>query len=267
MIDKYPTVFSEELGRLKGAKVKLNVNPDAQPKFYKARSVPLIHKEKLGQEVDELQRKGVISPVQFSPWAAPIVPLLKKSGNMRVCGDYKLTYNQVAPTDPYPLPVIEEIFAKLSGGTLFTKLDLADAFLQLPLDDDRNSISLSTRPRDYSSTTVYHSASIQHHPSFSDISTRFSKDVSSFIDDILVTGTTVEDHLHNLEEVLKRLEAANLHVRREEIEYLGYIIDKDGLHPIEALQGASYQGSTPAHQCHTASLLPRPHQLLRQVHA
>ena len=40
-----------------------NVNPDAQPRFYKARSVPLIHKEKLEQELDELQRKGVISPV------------------------------------------------------------------------------------------------------------------------------------------------------------------------------------------------------------
>ena len=265
LIDKYPTVFSEELGCLKGAKVKLNVNPDAQPKFYKARSVPLIHKEKLEQELDELQKKGVISPVQFSPWAAPIVPLLKKSGNMRVCGDYKLTYNQVAPTDPYPLPVIEEIFAKLSGGTLFTKLDLADAFLQLPLDDESKQYLTVNTPKglfEYNRLPFGINSAPSIFQRHIDTVLQGLKHVSSFIDDILVTGTTVEDHLHNLEEVLKRLEAANLHVRREKcfflrprIEYLGYIIDKDGLHPIEAKVQAIKEAPQPTNVTQLRSFL------------
>ena len=114
----------------------MNVNPDVQPKFYKLRSVPLIHKELVERELDDLKSQGIISPVQFSSWAAPVVPVLKKNGKMRLCGDYKLTINQASPTDPYPLPLIEEIFANLSGGTLFSKLDLANAFLQLPLDDE-----------------------------------------------------------------------------------------------------------------------------------
>ena len=65
--------------------------------------------------------------------------------------------------------------------------------------------------------------------------------VSVYVDDILVTGSTIEEHLRTLEEVLKRLEAANLHLNRDKcsflrpsIEYLEYVIDKDGVHPTEA---------------------------------
>ena len=65
--------------------------------------------------------------------------------------------------------------------------------------------------------------------------------VSVYVDDILVTGSTIEEHLRTLEEVLKRLEAANLRLNRDKcfflrpsIEYLGYIIDKDEVHPTEA---------------------------------
>ena len=62
--------------------------------------------------------------------------MVKQDGNIRICGDYKLTINAVTKTDPYPLPRIEDIFASLSGGKLFTKMDLAHAYQQIPLTDD-----------------------------------------------------------------------------------------------------------------------------------
>ena len=43
--------------------------------------------------------------------------------------------NKYAKTEEYPLPRIEDLFAALSGGQEFTKLDLANAYLQLPLED------------------------------------------------------------------------------------------------------------------------------------
>ena len=101
LLDKHSAVFNEELGCLKGTKVKLNVYPDAQPKFYKARTVPLIYREKVEQELDDLQKQGIISPVQFSKWAAPVVPVLKKNNKMRLCGDYKqsgCTYRHLPPS-------------------------------------------------------------------------------------------------------------------------------------------------------------------------
>ena len=73
-------------------------------------------KPKVEDELKRLQDAGIISPVRSSPWAAPVVPVLKKDGKIRLCGDYKLTINQVAFTETYPLPRADELFAKLSGG-------------------------------------------------------------------------------------------------------------------------------------------------------
>jgi len=136
VLAKYPTVFQEDLGDIKGATATLHVDSSQQPRFYKARPVPYSLRTKVEAELTRLQDKGVISPVQFSDWAAPIVPVVKQDGNIRICGDYKLTINAVSKTDPYPLPRIEDIFASLSGGKSFTKLDLAHAYQQIPLADD-----------------------------------------------------------------------------------------------------------------------------------
>ena len=65
--------------------------------------------------------------MKFSDWAAPIVPVLKKDGGIRICGDYKLTVNRAAKVDTYPLPRIDDLFATLAGGKAFSKLDLAHA--------------------------------------------------------------------------------------------------------------------------------------------
>ena len=59
----------------------------------------------------------MIEPVQFSEWAAPIVPVLKQNGGVRICVDYKLTVNGIAKLDTYPLPRIEDLFSSLSGGS------------------------------------------------------------------------------------------------------------------------------------------------------
>ena len=61
--------------------------------------------------------------------------VIKRDGNVRLCGDYKLTINSVAQTEVYPLPRIEELFAAVSGGKVFSKQDLSHAYLQLQLDD------------------------------------------------------------------------------------------------------------------------------------
>ena len=71
-------------------------------------------------ELERLKAEGVISPVTFSKWAAPIMPVVKGDGKIRICGDYKLTINQSARVDKYPLPKAYDIFVSLSGGTKFS---------------------------------------------------------------------------------------------------------------------------------------------------
>lgn len=104
VLDHYPDVFREELGTMQGVTAKIHVDPNATPKFYKARSVPFALQAGVEEELERLQKQSIIEPVQFSDWAAPIVPVVKSDGKVRICGDYKVTINQSAKIDKYPIP-------------------------------------------------------------------------------------------------------------------------------------------------------------------
>lgn len=63
----------------------------------------------------EEEFEGTIYKVSQNDWAALVVSVPKKDGTLRVCGDYKMTVNQCAGVDQYPLPNAEDLFATLSG--------------------------------------------------------------------------------------------------------------------------------------------------------
>ena len=94
MLDQHEAVFCDELGKLEGTQVSIEVDSDAQPRLFKPRPLPFTLKSKVEDELDRLQANGVISPVKFSKWAAPIIPVVKSDGKIRICGDYKMTINQ-----------------------------------------------------------------------------------------------------------------------------------------------------------------------------
>ena len=73
ILDAHKDVFGEGLGSLKGTEAKIYVDPSASPKFMKARPVPYALNAKVEKELDRLQSEGIISPVVFTAWAAPII--------------------------------------------------------------------------------------------------------------------------------------------------------------------------------------------------
>ena len=91
-------------------KVKLFVEGNSKAMFFKVRTLLLALRDNVSEELDNLQAKGVIVQVKFSSWATPVVSAIKRDGNVRLCGDYKLTFNSVAKNEAYPLPRIEELF-------------------------------------------------------------------------------------------------------------------------------------------------------------
>ena len=91
VLDKHKEVLNDELGTVKDAAAKFQIVTEAAPTFYKPRPVPYAMRNLVEKELECLQLQGIIEPVKFSDWAAPIVPVLKKDGNIRICGDYKLT--------------------------------------------------------------------------------------------------------------------------------------------------------------------------------
>ena len=249
VLDKHSSVFTEGLGCLKGTEVKLNVDGNALPKFFKSRTVPLALKGKVEEELDKLESMGIISPVQFSRWAAPIVPVMKQNGGVRICGDYKVTINQANLTDSYPLPRVDELLANLSGGKYFSKLDMSQAYLQLPLDEESKELVTVNTPKGlyrYNRLPFGVSSAPSIFQRTMENLLQGIKGVSVYIDDILITGTSTDEHLSTVDEVLEKLETAGLKLNkskcfflRPSIEYLGH---KDGLHPttekVRAIQEA-----------------------------
>lgn len=111
---------------MKGYKAKILVDPSATPKYCKARTIPYFFREKVKKEIERLVSDGTLESVEHSEWAAPIVAVLKPDKqSVRICGDFKQTVNPNAKLDRYPIPRIEDLFAKLAGGKTFTKLDLS----------------------------------------------------------------------------------------------------------------------------------------------
>ena len=243
VLEKHGEVFREELGEVSGFTAKIHVDEDKPPRYYRPRLVPFALREKVEKELTRLVDLNVIKPIQFSEWATPIVPVVKPDGSIRICGDYKLTVNQVAKLDTYPLPRIEDLFASLSGGQTFSKLDLAHAYLQVKLDEESQKyVAVNTQKGLYTYTRL--PFGVASAPS---IFQRMMESilqglphVSIYLDDILVTGKSEEDHLRNLDEVLGRLKAAGLRLKQAKcafmlpsVEYLGHRISAAGLQPSE----------------------------------
>ena len=243
VLEKYTAVFQEGLGTLCGFKAKIHVNENAQPKYCRARSIPYTFREKVEQELQRLQKEGTIEPVKVSDWAAPIVPVIKRDKSVRICGDFRLTVNAVSKLDNYPIPKVEDLFAKLGNGKLFTKLDLSKAYQQIRLDDEsKQYVVINTHKGLFRYTRLPFGVS-----SAPGIFQRVMESllqgipgVVVFVYDILITGNSESEHLEALNEVLIRLNKAGLRVKKNKckfmqpsVDYLGYRLDAEGLHPLE----------------------------------
>ena len=255
ILETYATVFNSELGVLKGTTATIRVDPTAQPRFHKPRAVPYALKAKIEKELDRLIQQGVIEPIEFSEWAAPIVPVLKKDGSIRICGDYKVTINQVSQVDSYPLPRIDDLFASLAGGKRFSKLDLAHAYQQIPLDDaSKKLVAINTHKGlfQYNRLPFGVSAAPSIFQRIMETLLQGLPGVCLYLDDILVTGQSDQEHLTNLSAVLQKLAAAGMKLKPDkcffmlqEVEYLGHKISANGLEPTQEKVRAIVEAPAP----------------------
>lgn len=110
ILEKYRNIRSSEFAAIKDIQVHLKLKKDASPVFVRARSVPFKLQMMVEKELDTLEKAGIIEKVESSKWATPIVPILKKDGKIRICGDYKATLNPHLIVDEYPFPTVDELF-------------------------------------------------------------------------------------------------------------------------------------------------------------
>ena len=145
--------------------------------------------------------------------------------------------------DKYPISKIEDLFASLSGEKSFTTLDMSQAYQQLLLDEPNKKLVVINTPKglfQYNRLPFGIASAPGIFQRVIDSLLQGIPGVVAYLDDILVTGPFDTEHLESLKEVLTRLEKTRLRLNRNkcqflapEVTYLGYRIDKEGLHPTD----------------------------------
>ena len=242
LLKEYSEIFENKLGTMCNIYAELKLKKNVSPKFHRPRPIPFALREAVAQELNRLVNEGVLKKVEHSKWAAPIVPVPKKDGKIRICGDYKVTINQAIDIDQYPLPRPADLFATLTNGQHFSKLDLSQAYQQMRLEEtSAQYLTINTHQGLYQQTRL--PFGVASAPAIfqkaMDTILQGVEGTICYIDDILVTGSTDEQHLQRLTEVFKRLKDAGLKLKQEKcaffqksVEYLGHRIDAEGLHPL-----------------------------------
>ena len=215
-MQKLAQLLEEGLETLQGTKAKIHVEPTATPIFHEARPVPYALREEIELDVERIERAGTIEPVQYSEWATPIVPVMKSDDTVRVCGDYKLTVNKVSKLDGYPIPKLDDLYTKLVGGQTFTELDLSHAYEQMLVDENsKELLTINTHKGLYRHNRLPYG--VASAPGiFQRTMEGLLQGIPSsgvLLDHILITGPSTEEHLDNIEKVLRRYSEAGLRLK------------------------------------------------------
>ncbi|XP_058448854.1 uncharacterized protein K02A2.6-like [Malaya genurostris] len=238
---RHPSVFRNELGLCTKTKVKLERKPDATPVFRPKRPVAYVVHSTVDNELDRLERAKIITPVDFSDWAAPIVVVRKTNGSIRICGDYSTGLNNALQPHQYPLPLPEEIFNKLANCTVFSRIDLSDAFLQVEVDESsRDLLTINTHRGLYRYNRLPPGVKTAPGAFQQLIDTMLAglPHTCGYLDDVVVGGVTTETHWENLRAVFQRISEFGFTIRVEkcifaqsQIKYVGHLLDRNGLRP------------------------------------
>ena len=135
-MNKHANVFNG-LGKLKGDKIKLNIDKEHTPKAQPQRRIPFHIRADIQRALEELEPQDIIERVsenQPTPWVSPIVAVPKKDGGVRICVDMRLA-NEAIKRVRHPIPTVDDVSFELNGAQYFSKLDLSQAYHQLELDE------------------------------------------------------------------------------------------------------------------------------------
>ena len=240
---QYEDLFDGTLGTFHTKPVHLELKKDAVPKHHKAFPVAKIHEETLKKELDRLCKLGVLKKNSDSTWAAPTFIIPKKNGTVRFISDFRYL-NKCLVRKPYPIPKIADVLQKIEGLEWATSLDLNMGYYTVHLDLYSQKLCTIVTPwGKYQYLRLPMGVNVSPDV-FQEKMSNLMQDleyVRTYLDDLLVISNgSFEEHLHQLGKVLQRLRRAGLKINAEkssffapEIEYLGYLLTKDGIKPVQ----------------------------------
>uniref|UniRef100_A0A0A9W863 Retrovirus-related Pol polyprotein from transposon opus n=2 Tax=Lygus hesperus TaxID=30085 RepID=A0A0A9W863_LYGHE len=208
-----------------------------------------VERETVRKIVDQLQVAGIIRP-SCSPFASPVLLVKKKNGSDRMVVDYRELNNNTVP-DRFPLPLISDQIARLGGAHFFSCLDMASGFNQIPVHPDSIERTAFVTPDgqwEYVAVPfgLRNGPSVYQRTILNTLGELAHQYVVSYMDDLVIVSTTVEEALERLHKVLTVLTEAGFSLNLQKcsfvmhkIEFLGYEVSAGQIRPnqrkVEAL--------------------------------
>lgn len=229
---------------MKGIVAQIPIDKQAKPVALPLRKTPIALEEPIKEKIDDLLAKGIIEKsTKFSAWQSPLVFSTKPDGSVRICVDMRCV-NQAILRQPQPFPTIDHLAVRLQGTSLFSRLDIAEAFHQVELDEESRDLTTFITPQGtfrYTRLMFGLSNAPELFQRIMQFILRGLEGVLVYLDDIIVYGPNKEEHDRRLRLVLNRLDYYKVRLNVEKCEFrksslifLGYIITPEGILPSQS---------------------------------
>jgi hypothetical protein len=247
LVQKYSDVFPPDVppgipqSRGQANKRLLVLEEDMKPVKRKQFRLSPPERAELERQIKYLLKQGWIKP-SGSAWGAPVLFAPKADGSLRLCTDYR-ALNKGTVKNRFPLPNIEDLLDQLQGARIFSSIDLAAGYHQIPLlEEDTEKTAFFGHDGLYEYCVVPFGLSNAPAVFMDEVTTvlrgLLGKCCVVYLDDILVYSKTPEEHLQHLDLVLQRLREHKMYARlrkcefnQQEVKYLGHIINCEGRRP------------------------------------
>ena len=238
----YPEVF-KNLGKIEPAH-HIRLKETVQPVIHPPRKIPASMRSAVKEELSKMEKTGVIKRIEEpTEWVNSMVVVEKPAGGLRICLDPR-DLNKAIQREHYQLPTFDEISSRLTGSTLFSKLDANKGYWQIPLDEDSMKLTTFNTPFGrYQFTRLpygIHSAQEVFHKRISQTFEDMGQ-IETDIDDILVWGKKEDDHDIHLIKCLEKAKAMGMTMnidkcqfKTSELIYLGHKLTVEGIQADES---------------------------------
>ncbi|KAM1480740.1 hypothetical protein ACFX2I_027854 [Malus domestica] len=218
----------------------LAVKPGRRPikqtqRRYRSKLIPQIE-----AEIDKLIEAGFIREVQYPKWISNIVIVLKKSGQIRVCVDFR-DLNNACLKDDFPLPIIEIMVDATTGHEALSFMDGSSGYNQIRMALEDEELTAFRTPKGIYCYKVMpfglKNAGATYQRAMQKIfNDMLHKNVECYVDDVVVKTKKRSNHLKDLRVVFERLRKYNLKMNPLKCafgvtsgKFLGFIVKHRGI--------------------------------------